>query len=91
MKRYQIFFLCILLFSASCSKINSESQEGKFNSSYLGENLNRLAFPIGGIGAGMICLEGTGAISHVSVRNHPDVFNEPFVVKYVDTPFLLNL
>ncbi|MCP4647561.1 MAG: hypothetical protein GY852_07480, partial [bacterium] len=27
----------------------------------------------------MICLEGTGAISHVSVRHKPDVFNEPFM------------
>jgi len=25
----------------------------------------------------MICLEGTGAVSHVSLRNRPDVFNEP--------------
>ena len=25
----------------------------------------------------MICLEGTGALSHVSIRNHPDIFNEP--------------
>ena len=34
---------------------------------------------MGGIGAGMICLEGTGALSHVSLRNKPDVFNEPCV------------
>lgn len=81
MNRYQIFFLCILLLSVSCSKPNSKSLERKFNSSNQDENLNRLDFPIGGIGAGMIFLEGTGAISHVSVRNHPDVFNEPFVVK----------
>jgi len=27
----------------------------------------------------MICLEGTGALSHVSVRNQPDIFNEPCV------------
>ena len=27
----------------------------------------------------MICLEGTGAISHVSVRNTPEVFNEPLL------------
>ena len=27
----------------------------------------------------MICLEGTGAISHVSVHNKPDIFNEPCV------------
>jgi uncharacterized protein (DUF608 family) len=49
----------------------------KFNSAYQGSYLNRVAFPMGGIGAGMICLEGTGALSHVSLRHHPDVFNEP--------------
>src|SRR6185312_6464182 len=26
---------------------------------------------------GMFCLEGTGAISHLSIRNAPDFFNEP--------------
>jgi hypothetical protein len=25
----------------------------------------------------MFCIEGSGAISHMSVRNHPHVFNEP--------------
>lgn len=40
-------------------------------------HLQHLAFPIGGMGAGMFCLEGNGAISHMSVRNHPDIFNEP--------------
>ena len=49
----------------------------RYNDSYTGEHLNRIAFPIGGIGAGMFCLEGTGAISHMSVRNKPEVFNEP--------------
>lgn len=44
---------------------------------YRGERLNRVAFPMGGMGAGMICLEGTGALSHVSLRNQPQVFNEP--------------
>ncbi len=49
----------------------------RFNGGYGGPYLNRLAFPLGGIGAGMICLEGTGAFSHFSLRNHPDIFNEP--------------
>ena len=31
------------------------------------------------MGAGMICLEGTGALSHVSLRHKPEVFNEPCV------------
>ncbi|MGL6194402.1 MAG: GH116 family glycosyl-hydrolase, partial [Thermoguttaceae bacterium] len=51
--------------------------EHKYNGSYTGKNLDRVAFPIGGIGAGMFCLEGTGAISHVSVRNQMDFFKEP--------------
>ena len=49
----------------------------EFNQEYAGAHLNRVAFPIGGIGAGMICLEGTGAFSHVSLRNEPEIYNEP--------------
>ena len=51
----------------------------RYNTTYAGERLNRIAFPLGGIGAGMICLEGTGALSHFSIRNRPDVFNEPCI------------
>jgi uncharacterized protein (DUF608 family) len=50
-----------------------------FNDNYSGVNLPNIAFPIGGMGAGMFCLEGTGAISHMSVRNNPDMFNAPVV------------
>ncbi len=49
----------------------------KYNEEYAGERLDRVAFPMGGMGAGMICLEGTGALSHFSLRNRPEVFNEP--------------
>ena len=48
-----------------------------YNGPYAGANLNRVAFPIGGLGAGMFCLEGTGAISHVSVRNTMEFYHEP--------------
>lgn len=48
-----------------------------FNQTYSGEYLNRIAFPVGGMGAGMFCIEGSGAVSNMSVRNRPDVFNEP--------------
>lgn len=34
---------------------------------------------MGGMGAGMLCLEGTGALSHVSLRNRPDMFHEPCI------------
>jgi uncharacterized protein (DUF608 family) len=52
-------------------------EKHSFNGTYKGAYLKEVAFPIGGIGAGMFCLEGTGAISHLSVRNNPDMFNEP--------------
>ena len=44
---------------------------------YRGKQLDRVAFPMGGIGSGMLCLEGTGALSHVSLRHNPDVYHEP--------------
>jgi uncharacterized protein (DUF608 family) len=50
-----------------------------YNGEYTSAFLEHIAFPLGGIGAGMVCLEGTGALSHVSIRNRPEVFNEPAV------------
>jgi len=67
----------IFLLSCSEKKSSDTAQEHEFNGTYSGEYLSRIAFPVGGIGAGMFCLEGTGAISHMSVRNRPEVFNEP--------------
>lgn len=55
----------------------SEQPRRAYNTPYTGEYLNRVAFPIGGLGAGMFCLEGTGAISHLSIRNRPEIYNEP--------------
>jgi uncharacterized protein (DUF608 family) len=49
----------------------------QFNGPYEGKYLNRVAFPIGGIGAGMFSMEGTGAIAQMSVNHRPDVYNEP--------------
>ena len=48
-------------------KISNDDNDEKnisahtFNQTYSGEYLNRVAFPVGGIGAGMFCMEGTGA------------------------------
>ena len=50
-----------------------------YNTPYTGENLNRVAFPMGGMGAGMLCLEGTGALSHVSLCGQADIFNAPLI------------
>ena len=37
----------------------------------------QIGFPVGGIGAGMFCVEGTGSIGSLSLRNAPDLFYEP--------------
>ncbi|MEJ7827632.1 MAG: GH116 family glycosyl hydrolase [Segetibacter sp.] len=66
--------------SASIQKKDKLQKPGKkraYNGVYSGEYLKRVAFPIGGMGAGMFCLEGTGAISHMSVRHRPEIFHEP--------------
>lgn len=62
-------------------KRNNKAAETRrrFNDVYEGKYNNRAAFPIGGIGAGMFCLEGTGAISHLSVRHNPEMFHEPAI------------
>ena len=73
--------LSIVFFFSFISCLHKEKvvvKEGhEYNGPYSGKNLDRIAFPVGGIGAGMFCIEGTGAISHMSVRNRPEVFNEP--------------
>ncbi len=61
----------------SAEETNDIKSKRGYNSEYKNEYLSRVAFPMGGIGAGMICMEGTGALSHVSIKNRPDIFNEP--------------
>lgn len=69
-------------FSASVVMITSFLLPGlataahSYNGPYTGEHLDRVAFPLGGIGAGMVCLEGTGMLSHWSLKNRPDIFRE---------------
>lgn len=76
--KWSLSFILILLTTAVLSvKGQNDPSFSLYDDGYTGDNLNYVAFPIGGIGAGMICLEGTGAISHVSVRNRMDIFNEP--------------
>ena len=68
--------VCLLLLTGVNSLL-AQSIGHTLNGPYLRNNLPHVAFPIGGMGAGMFCLEGTGAISHFSVRNNPEMFNEP--------------
>ena len=60
----------------SCLMASMVTAGHNYNGQYTGENLNRVAFPLGGIGAGMICIEGTGMLSHWSLKNKPDIFRE---------------
>ena len=79
LKIYALSFL-IAVFLSSCNSkttVSTKTSDHPYNGVYSGANLNRIAFPVGGIGAGMFCIEGTGAISHMSVRNRPEVDNEP--------------
>ncbi|MHC4680928.1 MAG: GH116 family glycosyl-hydrolase, partial [Planctomycetota bacterium] len=66
-----------LMLGLSVAATVSVADGRDYNGSYTGAHLNKVAFPVGGVGAGMFCLEGTGTISHVSVKNRMDFFNEP--------------
>lgn len=69
----------ILIYFSCTNSSNQDPDTHPFNGPYTGEYLNRVAFPLGGIGAGMICLDGNGAFSHLSLRHAADVFNTPFM------------
>lgn len=70
-----------LLVLAACNP-----EPAKYSGIYTGKALDHIAFPMGGLGAGMICIEGTGALSEVSLFHAPDMFKEPasFSAIYVD-------
>jgi uncharacterized protein (DUF608 family) len=73
-----LIFTGVFLFSCSPEKGKPESDKHIFNGDYTGKYLDRVSFPIGGIGAGMFCMDGTGSLSHLSINNKPEIFNEPF-------------
>ncbi|GGD57188.1 GH116 family glycosyl hydrolase [Paenibacillus nasutitermitis] len=50
-----------------------------YNGIYADGREERIVYPLGGIGAGMIGLEGTGALSNVSLRGKPDLLNQPLL------------
>lgn len=71
-----LFLPALNYYSIACAQSHIEAVH-TYNGVYKGNYLDQVAFPIGGIGAGMFCLEGTGTISHLSIRNNPAVFNTP--------------
>jgi uncharacterized protein (DUF608 family) len=48
-------------------------QARSYNQPYEGIAAERVAFPLGGLGAGMICMEGNGSLSKFSLRHKPDL------------------
>lgn len=85
-----LFGICIAATFNGCNKEQEEAGAHAFNGIYSGGNLNHIAFPVGGIGAGMFCIEGTGAVSHMSVRNRPEMFNEPLMFSAISVKGIQN-
>lgn len=77
------FLVCVITCLSGCcgvetaNQVNSCTGKHAYNEMYSGEYNSRIAFPLGGIGTGMYCIEGTGYFSHMSVRHQPDIYNEP--------------
>lgn len=51
----------------------------KDNNVYSSSELSHIAFPLGGLGAGMLCIQGSGMLGNFSVLNTPDIHLEPNV------------
>ena len=56
----------------------------KNEKTYSGEYASQVNFPMGGIGAGMICLNGTGALTGFSLKHLPDVKNNPAIFSAIN-------
>lgn len=50
-----------------------DSTERRFNGAYEGVFTEQISFPMGGLGAGMICLDGAGALCDFSLHYQPDL------------------
>ena len=48
-----------------------------FKKRYENQGLRHIAFPIGGMGAGMFTLTGTGGFDNLSLRHRPEINHEP--------------
>lgn len=81
MKKVHHSLLCMAVIGLTslicCTHKSNRVQPRIYNEKYTGDYTNRIAFPIGGMGTGMFCIEGSGAISNMSLRHRPEVFHEP--------------
>jgi uncharacterized protein (DUF608 family) len=96
MKRHRLVisgvFVLAVIMLVYCQRERSKSANEAhiFNGDYTGKYLDRVSFPIGGIGAGMFCMDGTGSFSHLSINNRPEIFNEPFSFAAISVKGLKN-
>ena len=56
---------------------------------FRGNHLSQIAFPLGGIGAGCICLNGYGGLQDFSIRNRPALTAAPETDGYADAAFAI--
>lgn len=69
MRKYLISIVLVLVAIGAAARPHHRN--------YVGESRDHIAYPIGGLGSGMFCIEGSGAISNMSVHHFPDLFHEP--------------
>jgi len=74
MKRTAIVALLAIISVVACAKGGKGHQ---YNGPYEGEYNNRISYPIGGLGTGTFCVEGTGAISNMNIRYRNEMQFEP--------------
>jgi uncharacterized protein (DUF608 family) len=65
-----------LRWNVETDRDTAEQAGRSFNGTYRGAWLDQIAFPLGGIGAGMFCVEGAGTLSKFSFRGLPDLVTE---------------
>ena len=46
---------------------------------YTAEMSNLISYPMGGIGAGMICLQGPGNLGNISIWHKPNLDKQPII------------
>lgn len=46
---------------------------------YSQQHLGLIAYPLGGVGAGCLCLQGTGSVGNLSLNHRPDYRNDPMI------------
>jgi uncharacterized protein (DUF608 family) len=66
---------------------SAHADEGQ--SIYTGDRLLQIAMPLGGIGAGCICLNGYGGLQDFSIRHHPALSASPDRHLHGDAAFAL--